>query len=160
MEQQEQKFSFSDTFKKSKAYIETQMELAKLKAISRSSRIVGSVIVDVSKVLLGVFIVFFLSMALAFYLGELLGSFSLGFLTTGGIFILIVLVIRLMEPKIEMAFMNMTIRKIMEKWGDDDDEEEEENNATANEEASPENLSSVEADTPGPEVNPENHTRV
>lgn len=158
MEQQEQKFSFSETFKKSKAYIETQMELAKLRAISRSSRIVGSVIVDVSKVLLSLFIVFFLSMALAFYLGELLGSYSLGFLTTGGVFILIVLIIRVMEPKIETAFMNMTIRKIMEKWGDDD--EDEEDHAIGSEEANPENPSSVEADAPNPDVNPDNHTRV
>lgn len=126
MEQQEQKFSFSESFNKSKAYIETQVELAKLRAISRASRIIGSLIVDASKVLLGLLIVFFLSMALGFYLGEVLGSNSLGFLATGGVFILVVFLIRVLEPNIETAFTNITIKKVMAKWGDEDDENQEE----------------------------------
>lgn len=101
------------------------MELAKLKAISRASRIVGSLIVDASKVLLVLLIVFFLSMALGFYLGEVLESNSLGFLATGGIFILIIVLIRVFEIKIEKIFINITIKKIMSKWGDDDEDEED-----------------------------------
>lgn len=101
------------------------MELAKLKAISRASRIIGSLIVDASRVLLLLLIVFFLSMALGFYLGEVLQSNALGFLATGGIFILIMLLIRVFASKIEVAFTNITIQKIMSKWGDDDEDEEE-----------------------------------
>ncbi|WP_180269034.1 hypothetical protein [Sphingobacterium sp. 1.A.5] len=120
---EEQKFSFSEVFDKSKEYLETQIELAKLKALSRSSRIVGSLIVDGSKVLLSLLIVFFISLALGFYLGELLGSYSLGFLATGGIFFVILLLIRVFEPKLEEKFMNVTIKRIMSKWDADDDDE-------------------------------------
>lgn len=126
MEEQKQKFSISETFNKSKEYLETQMELAKLKAISRASRIIGSLIVDASRVLLLLLIVFFLSMALGFYLGEVLQSNALGFLATGGIFILIMLLIRVFASKIEVAFTNITIQKIMSKWGDDDEDDEDE----------------------------------
>lgn len=126
---EEQKFSFSEVFDKSKEYIETQIELAKLKALSRSSRIAGSLIVDGSKVLLALLIVFFISLALGFYLGELLGSYSLGFLATGGIFFVILLLIRIFEPRLEAKFMNMTIKRIMSKWdADDHDVEVEEIN--------------------------------
>ena len=91
---EEQKFSFSESFDKSKEYLETQVELLKLKALSRMSRIVGSLIVDGSKLLLTLLVVFFWSLALGFYLGEVLGSYSLGFLATGGLFLVIILLIR------------------------------------------------------------------
>jgi len=120
---EEQKFSFSEVFEKSKEYIETQIELAKLRALSRSSRIMGSLIVDGSKVLLTLLIVFFVSLALGFYLGELLGSYSLGFLATGGIFFVILLLIRVFEPRLEEKFMNISIKRIMSKWDTDDEDE-------------------------------------
>ncbi|MGV6944630.1 hypothetical protein [Sphingobacterium kyonggiense] len=125
MEEKEQKFSISDSFEKSKEYLETQFELLKLKGISRMSRILGSLIVDASKVLLTLLIVFFVSLALGFYLGELLGSYSLGFLSTGGIFLVILLIIRAIEPKLEAKFMNLTIKRILTKWDEEDNDEEE-----------------------------------
>lgn len=127
MEEKEQKFSISDSFEKSKEYLETQFELLKLKGISRMSRILGSLIVDASKVLLTLLIVFFVSLALGFYLGELLGSYSLGFLSTGGIFLVILLIIRAVEPKLEAKFMDLTIKRILTKWDEEDDDEEQEN---------------------------------
>jgi len=125
MEEKEQKFSISDSFEKSKEYLETQFELLKLKGISRMSRIIGSLIVDASKVLLTLLIVFFVSLALGFYLGELLGSYSLGFLSTGGIFLVILLIIRAVEPKLEAKFMDLSIKRILTKWDEEDNDEEE-----------------------------------
>ena len=125
MEEKEQKFSISDSFEKSKEYLETQFELLKLKGISRMSRILGSLIVDASKVLLTLLIVFFVSLALGFYLGELLGSYSLGFLSTGGIFLVILLIIRAVEPKLEAKFMDLSIKRILTKWDEEDNDEEE-----------------------------------
>lgn len=54
-----------------------------------------------------------------------MGSYSLGFLSTGGIFLVILLIIRAMEPKLEAKFMNVTIKRILAKWDDEDDEEEQ-----------------------------------
>src|SRR5690606_7184333 len=123
---EEQKFSFSESFKKSKEYLDTQFELLKLQAISRMTRIMGSLIVDASKLLLTLLVIFFWSLALGFYLGEVLGSYSLGFLATGGIFLIIILLIRVFEPKLEAKFMNLSIKRILAKWDEPDDEEEEE----------------------------------
>ena len=123
---EEQKFSFSESFKKSKEYLDTQFELLKLQAISRMTRIMGSLIVDASKLLLTLLVIFFWSLALGFYLGEVLGSYSLGFLATGGIFLIIILLIRVFEPKLEAKFMNLSIKRILAKWDDPDEEEVEE----------------------------------
>ncbi len=117
----EQKFSFSGSFQKTKEYVDTQVELIKLKAIAKTSRILGAVILDIMKVILVLIIVFFFSLALGFYLGELLGSYALGFLATGCIFIAILLILRLVEPRLEDMFMNLTIRKVLGKLNEEED---------------------------------------
>lgn len=129
---EDQKFSLSGTFQKGKEYIDTQVELMKLKAISKVTRLLGSLIVDVATVLFVLFVIFFLSLAFAFFLGELFNSNALGFLATGGLFLLLILLIKILRPNLEKMFMNLSIRKVLSKWGDDDDEEEEENSKTTN----------------------------
>ncbi|EFK59811.1 hypothetical protein ACR78F_01440 [Sphingobacterium spiritivorum] len=131
---EEQKFSLSGTFQKSKEYLDSQIELLKLKAIARGSRMLGSLILDISKVVLTLFIVFFLSLAFAFYLGELMNSNALGFLTTGGIFILLVVIVRLTETKLEAKFMDLSIRKLLGKWNEEDEEDVKSENGKRNEE--------------------------
>jgi hypothetical protein len=118
---EEQKFSFSGSFQKTKEYLDTQLEILKLKAISKSSRIIGAIVLDVSKLVLLLTIIFFWSLALGFWLGELMGSYSLGFLATGGIFLIILLIIRAIEPKLEAKFMDVTIKKILGKWNEEED---------------------------------------
>lgn len=127
----EQKFSLSGSFRKAREYIDTQLELMRLQAVARVSRILGALIVDISKLILALIVVFFLAMALGFYLGEVLGSNALGFLTTGGIFLFFLLIVRVFEPKIEAKFMDTAVRKFYNKWN----EEEEEDIASAEEQA-------------------------
>lgn len=130
----EQKFSFSGSFQKTKEYLDTQIELIKLKAIAKSSRILGAVVLDVMKVLLTLIIVFFFSLALGFYLGELMGSHALGFLTTGGIFLVLLLLLRVLEPRLEEMFMNLTIRKVLGKWNEEEEHLEDHFSAMEKEE--------------------------
>jgi hypothetical protein len=118
---EEQKFSFSGSFQKTKEYLDTQLEILKLKAISKSSRIIGAIVLDVSKLVLLLTIIFFWSLALGFWLGELMGSYSLGFLATGGIFLIILLIVKAIEPKLEAKFMDITIKKILGKWNEEED---------------------------------------
>jgi len=119
---EDQKFSFSGTFEKAKEYIETRVELLKLRMIAQSSKVIGAIILDVSKIILVLFIVFFLSLALGFYFGELFESYSLGFLTTGGIFLLILLLIRAFEVKLEKIFMNISVTRFLSKLNDEEEE--------------------------------------
>ncbi len=117
----DQKFSLSGSFQKAKEYVDTQIKLTKLKALSKSARIGGALIVDITKLLLGLIVVFFVSLALGFYLGELMGSNALGFLTTGGFFLLLILIIKAFEPRLEARFTNMTIRKVLAKWNEEEE---------------------------------------
>lgn len=90
----------------------------------RSSRLIASLMVDVVKTIFAVFVLFFFSLALGFYLSEVLDSFSLGFLATGGIFVLLIGVIILCEPKLERFLMNQSIKRFLQKWYDEDDDED------------------------------------
>ncbi|SFC03196.1 Putative Holin-X, holin superfamily III [Parapedobacter composti] len=122
---EEQKFSFKGVFQKSKEYIDTRFKLFKLKLVERSSRLIASLIVDVVRAVFAVFVVFFLSLALGFYLSELLGSSSLGFLATGGIFVLLIVLVSLCENPLERLFMNLSIKRFLQKWNDEIDDDEE-----------------------------------
>lgn len=121
---EEEKFSLSGTFQKTKEYLDSQLNLIRLKTVERSSRLIASLIVDGAKIILTLFIIFFLCLALGFYLGEVLGSNSLGFLATAGIFLLILLLIRVLEPTLESKFMDLSIRRFSAKWADELEEEE------------------------------------
>lgn len=118
----EQKFSLSGSFKKVREYIDTQIELLKLQAMARGSRMLGALIVDISKVIFVLIVVFFLAMALGFYLGEVMGSNALGFLSTGGIFLIILFLVIAFEAKIERKFIDIAVRKFYRKWNEEDEQ--------------------------------------
>ena len=123
---EEEKFSLSGAFQKGKEYVDTQLKLLQLRGLAKGSRIMGSLVLDVVRIVFTLFIVFFCSLALGFYLGEVLGSNALGFLLTGVIFFVLVLLIRAFEPSLERIFMNLTIRKVTSKWqGEEDDDIDE-----------------------------------
>lgn len=118
---EEQKFSFSESFSKAKEYVDTQLELLRLKAISRSSRIGATIILDMTRVLLVLLIVFFMSLALGFFLAELLRSYALGFLATGAIFLVILLIVNSMSVSLERKFMGIIVERIFSKMHDESD---------------------------------------
>lgn len=124
--EEEEKFSFSGTIQKSKEYVDSQLKLLRLKTIERSSRLIGSLIVDATKLIFVLFIIFFLCLSLGFYLGEVLGSYSLGFLATAGIFLVVIIVISIFEEKIERKFMDLSISRFLRKWNDESDDDKEE----------------------------------
>lgn len=118
---EEQKFSFSESFQKTKEYVETQIDLLKLRSIAKSSRMAGAMALDLTKLVLSLIIVFFLSLALGFFLGELTGSNSLGFLITAIIFVIILLIVRAKEPQLEAKLMDLVISRVLSKWNGEED---------------------------------------
>ena len=123
---EERKFSLSGIFQKSKEYIDTRFKLARLKFVERSSRLIASLVIDGVKGILAVFVVFYLSLALGFYLSEVLGSSALGFLATGGIFVILILIVSAFENPLERFFMNLSIKRFLQKWNDEIDEDDDE----------------------------------
>lgn len=118
---EEQKFSLGGSFKKTKEYIDSQLELIKLRAVAKGSRILGAFALSIVKVLFVMLIMFFWSLSLGFYLSYLVDSYALGFLITGGIFLLLVIIINLAKKKLQGIIMNITIKSFLGNWHEDDD---------------------------------------
>jgi hypothetical protein len=67
-------------------YGKTSLELAKLKALDKASDVVSSLIpLGITWVLIGLFMLF-ISVGLAFWLGEILGKMCFGFLIVGAFY--------------------------------------------------------------------------
>lgn len=122
---EEKGFSINGVYQKSKEYIDTRFKLFKLKLVERSSRLIASLITDGLKGILAIFVIFYLSLSLGFYLSELLGSSALGFLATGGIFMLLIILVSAFESPLERFFMNLSIKRFLQKWNDEIDDDEE-----------------------------------
>lgn len=100
-------------FERTNDYLETRIELAKLKAVRKSSEVVSSV---VSKILLGVVFCFFLmvlNIGLGLWIGELLGKAWLGFFALAGFYLIVGLIIYAGREKLlKMPVANSIIKKI------------------------------------------------
>ena len=62
-----------------KKYLELQKEFVKLDATEKMTVILSAIFIVTVLLLLGSIVLLFLTFALAYYLGDVLGSFSLGF---------------------------------------------------------------------------------
>lgn len=123
---EDKKFSLGGVVQKSKEYAETRLKLLQLMATERASKLIASLMLDGMKLVLSLFVLFFLSLALGFYFSELLDSNALGFLATGGVFILLILLILLLEKRLKSVFINLSIRRFFDQSDEEDGEENEE----------------------------------
>ena len=99
---------------KSKDYLETKIELTKLKTIDRSADILSSVIVMVSIIFLGSLTIIFISIAMALLIGHWLGAAHWGFLIIGSFYALVLLLIYLRREKwIKTPIENGLIHKML-----------------------------------------------
>jgi hypothetical protein len=85
--------SIKSLIDKSKDYLETKIELTKLKTIDKSADVLSTVVVMVSMILIAFLFILFLSIALALLLGKTLGANYYGFLIVGGFYALMLLVV-------------------------------------------------------------------
>jgi len=101
-----------------KAYIETKTELGKLQLVEKGSEISGSIVSGITFLLLASAVIGFLSIALAFYLSEVLGKTYYGFLAVGGLYALISLLAYAMKDRlIKRPVANSVIRIAFKKEG-------------------------------------------
>lgn len=99
---------------KSKDYLETKIELTKLKTIDKSADVLSTVIVMVSVIFIGSLFVIFVSIALALLLGRLLGAYYYGFFIMGGLYAILLLVIYVQKDKwIKTPIANGLINKML-----------------------------------------------
>lgn len=96
-------------------YAETYYNLTVLKVAEKATAAGASALVAISLVTLGFFTLTFASIALAFWLGNLIESRVGGFLIVAGIYFLALILIIAMRKKIIFPFIrNSIIRKIYE----------------------------------------------
>jgi hypothetical protein len=99
---------------KSKDYLDTKIELTKLKTIDKSADVLSTAIVMVTIIFVGSLFVIFISTALALLLGRLLGAYYYGFFIMGGFYAIILLILYVQKDKwIKTPVANGLINKML-----------------------------------------------
>jgi hypothetical protein len=99
---------------KSKDYLETKIELARLKTIDKSADVLSAVVVIVSMIFIGSLVIILMSIGLSLFLGKLLGAYHYGFFIMGGFYAIVLLVIFIQKDKwIKTPISNGLINKML-----------------------------------------------
>lgn len=100
--------------KDAKEYVDTKARLTKLQTIDKGSELAGSTVVGILLLLFVTVTFLFSSIALAFYLSERSGSFTLGFLSVAGIYFVFAILIYISRNSlIKKPIIDFIIRKIL-----------------------------------------------
>jgi Putative Actinobacterial Holin-X, holin superfamily III len=91
--------SISSLIDKSKDFLDTRIELAKLKTIDKSADVLSTVVVMVSMLFVGTLVIVLFSIGLALLLGNLLGAYHYGFFIVGGFYAIVLLVLYIQRDK-------------------------------------------------------------
>lgn len=98
------------------SYIKTYIELKKLSTIEKLVLILSSVAVALLIGVVFLMVLFFMSVGLALYLGDILASYYLGFISVGLLYLLILIVLMLISKQyIKNPLTNYLIAKIFNK---------------------------------------------
>jgi hypothetical protein len=99
---------------KSKDYLDTQIELTKLKTIDRSSDILSTAIVFIFMGFIAVLVLILFSVAIALLIGLKMGSYHSGFFIVGGFYAILLVIIFIQRDKwIKNPIANGMIGKMM-----------------------------------------------
>jgi sterol desaturase/sphingolipid hydroxylase (fatty acid hydroxylase superfamily) len=99
---------------KSKDYLDTNIELTKLKTIDKSADVLSTVVVMVSMLFVLFLAILFASLALALLLGKMLGAYHYGFFIMAGFYAIILLVLYIKREKwIKTPVANELINKML-----------------------------------------------
>lgn len=91
--------------------VDTSYKLLVLKVVDKATQILSSALAAVTFVIIGFFVVLFLGIGTAIWIGEALDNMKAGYFITGGIFILIILIIYLLRKKIVFPVLRDSIIK-------------------------------------------------
>jgi hypothetical protein len=93
-------------------YIQTFYKLTLVKLTQKATDITSGLLAALVAIVLGTFVIFFASIGLAWWVGDLIESRAGGFLIVAGFYLLVLLCIVLMRKKIIFPyFRDMIIRK-------------------------------------------------
>ena len=109
----------TETFKtiidQSKDYLDTRIEIARLKMVDRSAEVVSSVVVRILMVIIALVSLIFLSIGFAILIGKLLGSYEYGFLSVGGFYAILFIIVYIQRGKwLKTPIVNSLLNKMLQ----------------------------------------------
>lgn len=116
------KFSFKGAIQKLSEYIRTSKDLLFLQGAEAASKVIPAILIAITKLVFAFFLFFYLSISLALFLGELFNSYALGFLITGGIFFLLIVLLSVFGGSIKRGIGNGIVSSFLKKWNDGGDQ--------------------------------------
>src|SRR5258708_3788384 len=106
--------SIETLIKKSRDYLDTKIELTKLKAVNTSSDVLSTLIYLIVKILIIFLLIGFTSVAVAILIGKTLRDYYYGFLIIGGIYLFVLLIIYIQSKNwIKGPIANSLINKML-----------------------------------------------
>ena len=106
--------SIEGLFKKTGEYIETRIDLAKYKAIDKSSDIVSSIVTCISLIVALMIFIFTATIGIALWIGDMLGKNYEGFFIVAGFYLLVILLMYLCRKSlIKTPVSKLIIEKII-----------------------------------------------
>ena len=102
-------------------YFDARLKLIKLETFEKIAKVTAVLFSSLVVALLGFFLLFFLSMSLGFFLGNIFDSMALGFLTVTGLYlILFVLVLFMKKDLMENILIERIIGELTKKEDEDE----------------------------------------
>jgi|SRR5579863_2561668 len=106
--------SIETLIKKSGEYLETKIELTKLKAVNTSSDVLSTLIYLILKILIIFLFIGFISVAIAILISKTLGEYYLGFSIVAGFYLIVLLIVYIQRKNwIKGPIANSLINKML-----------------------------------------------
>ena len=112
MEKEHKTGVLESLFDRTTDYIETRVELTKLKAIRKTSQIVSSIVSSLIIAVAFCFFLLLLNIALGFWLGEFLGKTYYGFFAMAGFYLIVGLIVFASRSRFKTSVINSLIKKM------------------------------------------------
>ena len=105
----EKKEILDDLFDKVEGYVQTTIQLIKLKATDKVADIIGQVVTQIVTIVLFFFFLLMINLGIAFWLGRILGQAYYGFFIVAGVYAIFVAILIIYRKTIIKAPINNSI---------------------------------------------------
>ncbi len=118
MHTENQPSALSNIFENAGNYVESKVDLLKLKAVKKMSDVTSSLVTKLTMVLLIIFVFFLVNIGLAMWVGDMMEKMYYGFFIVAGAYILIGLILYALRRQIFKTPLHNRLIKMMLKEDD------------------------------------------
>ena len=104
---------FDPLLKSTEQYTKTSLELLRLKSVEKTADVTSSLLSRVMLIMILMLCTMMLNIAVALWLGAILGQIYYGFLIVASFYAVVALLIWLLHPSIKKSFGNSIITQIL-----------------------------------------------